>query len=63
VQTWSLVNESQGNEQKKLFGHTILAAEAYSSKESFMQLAKENGKCVLDECGRLINLVTPTSAP
>ncbi len=28
-----------------------------------MQIAKDQGKCVLDECGRLISLITPTSAP
>lgn len=63
LQTWSLVSEAQANDHRKIFGYTILAAEQYSSKESFLQIAKDNGKCVLDECGRLINLQTPTSAP
>ena len=43
VQIWSLVNEAQAAEQKKMFGHTVMHADAYSSKESFLQIAKDNG--------------------
>jgi hypothetical protein len=50
-------------DHRSFFGHTVLLADNYPSKDQFIQIAKDNGKCVTDECNRVINFVSPTSAP
>ncbi|CDW89903.1 UNKNOWN [Stylonychia lemnae] len=60
---WSLLNESQTRDHKNFFGHTVLNSDSFPSKEQFLVVAKDNGKCTTNEMGQVVYLTTPTSAP
>ena len=43
--------------------YKIIDAEEFPTRELFIEVAKNYGKCQLDETGGIAFLVTPTSAP
>jgi hypothetical protein len=57
------VNEKQAKQHQDEHHYKILSAEKFVDIKSFIELAKNYGKCQMDDQGKIAFLVTPTSAP
>lgn len=63
ITCWSLLNESQTRDHRSYFSHTVMLADMFPSKEQFIAVAKEHGKCQTNDAGAVEQLQTPLSAP
>jgi hypothetical protein len=51
INSWSLVNEKQAKVHTEEHHYKIIPADKFPDKKSFIELAKDYGKCQLDEKG------------